>query len=388
MSPVCAPPDGKISQRGCEARMATGTEKLKRTPLYDAHLALGARMAPFGGWEMPIQYAGILREARAVRSSAGLFDVSHMGRVDLRGRDAAAFLDRVFSSDVPGLGVGRARYGVICDQQGGIIDDCILYRRAADRFLLVPNAGNTTEVLDWLSRWVPRDADVEIEDVTMALAMIALQGPGAREMLSGLTAFDLSSVRPFRAVEAEVAGVVSSIARTGYTGEDGFEIILPADGAADLWGLLVGKEAAPAGLGARDVLRLEAGLLLHGNDMDTTVNPYEAGLDRFVDPDREGYVSGEALRRIRDRGVSRVLVGFTMVGRGIARHGQPIVDGSEEIGLVTSGGVSPTLDTNIGLGYVPTGFSSPGSRFKIDIRGRLVEAEVTGLPFYVRRRGR
>jgi aminomethyltransferase len=366
----------------------TETEEPKRTPLYETHLTLGARMAPFGGWEMPIQYAGILEESRAVRSRAGLFDVSHMGRVNISGPDATAFLDSVFSSDVPGLRLGRARYGVICNERGGIIDDCILYRRADDRFLLVPNAGNTTAVLDWLARQTRTGAGVAIEEVTAAFAMIALQGPEATEMLSEFTHLDLASVRPFRAVEAEVDGAPSLLARTGYTGEDGFEIILPSDRVVALWQRLVGQGASPAGLGARDVLRLEAGLLLHGNDMDDTMNPYEAGLDRFVDPDRDGYVPGKALRRIRDDGPSRVLVGFTMLGRGIARHGQRILDGSDEIGTVTSGSVSPTLDTNIGMGYVPTGFSAPGSRLTIDVRGRTVEAEVTALPFYSRKKGR
>jgi aminomethyltransferase len=345
-------------------------------------------MAGFGGWDMPIQYAGILEESRAVRDRAGLFDVSHMGRVNVTGADGAALLDSVFSSDVPGLRLDRARYGVICTERGGIIDDCILYRRADDRFLLVPNAGNTTAVLAWLALQTPACADVTIEEVTAEYSMVALQGPEAMGMLSALTSADLSSVRPFRTIEAEVDGAPAFLARTGYTGEDGFEIIVPSGRVVALWARLVDAGAAPAGLGARDVLRLEAGLLLHGNDMDDTVNPYEAGLDKFVEPDRDGYIPGEALRRVRDDGPERVLVGFTMVGRGIARHGQRILDGSAEIGEVTSGSVSPTLDTNIGMGYVPTGYATPGSRLTIDVRGRMVEAEVTALPFYTRRRGK
>jgi aminomethyltransferase len=343
-------------------------------------------MTPFAGWEMPVQYASILDEARAVRSRAGIFDVSHMGRVDVRGPGAAAFLGRLLSFDVPGMRVGRARYGVICTEEGGIIDDCIAYRRGSERFLLIANASNTATVLAWLRRWSPSIAEVQIDDVTTETAMIAHQGPRAPEMLSELTPLDMSSVRPFRAVETQVAGAETLVARTGYTGEDGFELILPREAAARAWNLLLEKGAEPCGLGARDVLRLEAGLLLHGNDMDDTTNPYEAGLSRFVDPDRDGYVAGQALRRIRDRSASRVLVGFKMVDRGIARHGHPIVDGSSQIGRVTSGGYSPTLDSNIGLGYVPTGYSIPGSRFQIDVRGRRVEAEVTTLPFYSRRR--
>jgi aminomethyltransferase len=343
-------------------------------------------MAPFGGWEMPIQYAGILGEARAVRTDAGIFDVSHMGRVEVAGHGAAVFLDRVLSSDVPGLRVGRARYGVVCNQDGGIIDDAIVYRLGDERFLLVPNAGSADAVVEWISRWAPPEDGVTITVLTAELAMIALQGPRAMAMLAGLAALDLATLRPFRAVETSVVGAVALVARTGYTGEDGFEIIVPSEAAVHLWTALTQKGAVPCGLGARDVLRLEAGFLLYGNDMDLSTNPYEAGLGRFVDPDRPGYVAGEALRRARDEPVTRSLVGFIMVGRGIARPGYTIMGGSEQIGNVTSGGVSPTLDRHIGLGYVPPEFSSPGTRLKIDVRGRRVEAEVTLLPFYSQRK--
>ena len=361
-------------------------QDLKRTPLFETHVSLGARMVPFGGWDMPIQYTGILAEARAVRSEAGLFDVSHMGRVDIRGPGAASFLNRVLSVDVPGLRVGRGRYNVVCNQEGGIIDDCIVYRRDEERFLLVPNAANTPAVLGWLSKWVPGEDEVQIEEVTARYVMIAHQGPRAEAMLEDLTSADLSSLRPFRAIETQVAGADTLLARTGYTGEDGFELILPREAGAEVWMTLVDRGAVPCGLGARDVLRLEAGLLLHGNDMDTSTNPYEAGLDRFVAPDREGYIPGDALRQILHQGVSRRLAGFVVVGRGIARHGYPLMDGSRQIGEVSSGGHSPTLDRSIGLGYVPTDYSTAGSRFHVDIRGRLVEAEVTTLPFYSRRR--
>ena len=362
------------------------TEDLSRTPLYDTHLSSGARMMPFAGWDMPIQYTGILDEARKVRSGCGIFDVSHMGRVDIRGPGAAEFLDRVLSVDVPGLASGRARYNLVCNAEGGIIDDAIVYRREDERFLLVPNAGNRTAVLEWLSRWAPGEDRVRIEDDTASSAMIAVQGPKTAAVFEAMASTELPSLKRFRAAEARVAGADAFIARTGYTGEDGFEMIVPSTSAARVWQALVDAGAAPVGLGARDVLRLEAGLLLHGNDMDTTVNPYEAGLDSFVDPDREGYVAGDALRRIRDQGVTRRLVGFTMVERGIPRHGYPIVDGAQGIGEVSSGGHSPTLDTSIGLGYVPTNYSTVGSRFQIDIRDRRVQAEVTALPFYSRRK--
>jgi aminomethyltransferase len=335
---------------------------------------------------MPIQYSSILAEARAVRSNAGLFDVSHMGRVDIQGLGAAEFLNRVLSVDVPGLRMGRAKYNVICNEGGGIIDDCIVYRRSEDRFLLIPNAANTPPVLEWLEKWSPGEPQVRMENVTAQYAMIACQGPKAVEMLNSIASDDISATGPFAAVESKIAGVDTFLGRTGYTGEDGFELIVPSENAVDIWTKLMEIGAVSCGLGARDVLRLEAGLLLHGNDMDTSVNPYEAGLDRFVEPDRKGYIARDALLRARDEGVDRTLVAFNMVGRGIARHGMSIMNGADKIGEVTSGGHSPTLDRSIGLGYVPTGNFGEGTRFQIDVRGRLVEAEVTKLPFYSRRR--
>ena len=359
---------------------------LRHTALYDTHLSLGGRIVPFGGWAMPIQYTSILQEARAVRTNAGLFDVSHMGRLDISGSGAASLLNRALSVNAAALRIGRARYNVICNSSGGIIDDCIVYRRGDERFLLIPNAANTAAVVGWLARLNTQPDDVSIRNITADTAMIAHQGPQAAAMLSGAVSRDLASVRPFAAVETRIDGVDALLARTGYTGEDGFEIILPTEEAARIWRLLMDKGAAACGLGARDVLRLEAGLLLHGNDMDDQTNPYEAGLDRFVDPDREGYAARDTLLKARDEGVARTLVGFVMMGRGIPRHGYAISDGERNIGIVTSGGPSPTLDSAIGLGYVPACRSAIGSTLKIDIRGRLVEAQVVRLPFYSRRR--
>ena len=361
-------------------------ETLKRTPLYDTHVSLGGRMVPFAGWEMPIQYGSILDEARAVRTGCGIFDVSHMGRVRIEGPAAAAFLDSLLSADIAGLRIGRARYNLVCDQQGGIIDDALVYRLSEERYLLVPNASNTRLVLSWLDRWSSERRGLSIQDITEDYSMIAFQGPGAVAVMDQLCPLPPSSLRPFACAETQVVGKEALLCRTGYTGEDGFEIILPKEDAPELWRLLMEGGARPVGLGARDVLRLEAGLLLHGNDMSTEVNPYEAGLERFVVPEKEGYVAGDALRRVKEAGVSRRLVGFQMVDRGIPRHGYAIMDGSSQIGEVTSGGHSPTLDTDIGLGYVPVGLGSPGSRFQIDIRGRAVAAEVVPLPFYSRRK--
>ena len=343
-------------------------------------------MVPFAGWDMPVQYSSILDEARAVRSNAGLFDVSHMGRFELQGADAAALLNRIFSSDVQKLQVGRVRYGLICNKDGGIIDDAILYRFGEERFLLVPNAGNSDSVADWINCWSKASDRVSLEILTSRLAMIALQGPSSSTILSRLTSYPLNSLKPFRAIETLVSESHAIIARTGYSGEDGFELMVPALDSPMVWQRLAEMGAMPCGLGSRDVLRLEAGLPLHGNDIDADTNPYEAGLGKFVEPDREDYVAREALVDIHRGESRRKLVGFNMVGRGIARQDQVIMSGETRVGIVTSGTISPTLDRAIGMGYVRSGLSGSGTQLYIDSRGRLVEAEVTKLPFYSRRK--
>jgi len=344
-------------------------------------------MVEFGGWDMPVQYPdGILSEVRSVRKNAGMFDVSHMARFQFVGPEAVAFLDRMLAADVAGLRQGRARYHVICNEQGGIIDDAIVYRVTEDQCLLVANAGNADAVKEFLIPAAQQNGGVFFVDLSDDVAMIAVQGPNAVEIVDRLCPLPASSVRPFRLRRAEVAGIPSRIARTGYTGEDGFEIMPPADRAADLWRALEGEGVVPAGLGARDVLRLEAGLMLHGNDMMVENNPYEAGLERFTYIETPGYIAGEALKAIRDAGTRRVITGFRMVGRGIPRHGLAVINDGEEVGIVTSGTHSPTLDDNIGMGYVDRDFANEGTRFEIDVRGRLVEAEVVPLPFYSRKR--
>ncbi len=359
--------------------------RLSKTPLHESHTSLGARMVPFSGWDMPVQYSSILGEAKAVRTSTGIFDVSHMGRVFISGPGAGTFISRIFSSDVTKLRVGRAKYGVTCNEEGGIIDDNIAYRLGEQEYLFIPNAGNRDVMGDWLTKWAPTDGSVEIDDASARFAMVAVQGPSAINTLSKLTSSNISKIRPFRIASFDIGGENVLAARTGYTGEDGFEIMPSSDSVAAIWNSLVNAGATPCGLGSRDVLRLEAGLLLHGNDMDASFNPYEAGLEKFVDADRDDYIPGEALRAIRDTGLDKKLVAFEMVGRGIPRHGYNIVDGDKKIGEVTSGTVSPTLDKNIGLGYVPTDFSAPGTTLHIDVRGRSTEAVVTTLPFYSRR---
>ena len=362
--------------------MRTG-KPLNKTALNSCHSDSGARLIPFAGWEMPIQYSGILDEVKSVRSSAGIFDVSHMGRLEISGPGSESTLNRILSVNVSALLSGRAKYNVVCNENGGIIDDCIVYRRDETSFLLIPNASNCASVAAWL-RENSGQRTIDIVDTTEDTVMIALQGPNSQTILTDYTDIDLGSIRPFRAVTCAAFGTKAFIARTGYTGEDGFEIILSAKEGPNAWRHLETSGAIPCGLGARDVLRLEAGLLLHGNDMDQTVNPYEAGLQTFVESDREGYIARDALIAIEKAGPSRRLIGFAIEGKKIARAGCPIMDDGEEIGNVTSGVPSPTLGVNIGMGFVKPDRAEPGTFIAINIRGEEVAAKVTRLPFYRR----
>lgn len=382
-------------------------------------------MVPFGGWDMPVQYpGGIISEVRAVRNSAGMFDVSHMGRVMFSGPGAEPFLSTVLSVDMSALTEGRSKYHLICNEKGGIIDDAIVYRLGPQRFLLVINAGNADVDLAWLQPRARARGDVHVEILTALTAMIAVQGPTAVQVMNQLSNGAASQIRRFGLGYETVAGIPCSLARTGYTGEDGFELMPPAERAAELWQALAREGVAMCGLGARDVLRLEAGLMLHGNDMTVENNPIEAGLERFVYVDGPGYVAARALRGIKAQGTPRVVVGFKMVQPGIPRHGMSIVSlpspapasgghsppgergpsavpspsqgeglgvgrrpaGGALVGVVTSGTHSPTLDAAIGMGYVDRRLSAPGSRFAIDVRGKLVEAEVVTMPFYSRKK--
>ena len=361
--------------------------ELKRTALFEEHASSGARLVPFAGWEMPIQYTGILSEARDVRSKAGIFDVSHMGRLEITGADSPRFFHRLVTADVVNMPLGRARYTLVCNEQGGIIDDTILYRMGEERFIFIVNASNADTVLDWLRRWRQEWAmDVDINVRTQETALIALQGPLAQSILQPMCSVDPSSIRPFRAVEGQVSGFAAVVCRTGYTGEDGFEVIVSAENAPSLWRSFADGGATPCGLGARDVLRLEAGLLLHGSDMDATLTPLEAGLERFVSWDKGDFTGLTALQAIANRGLTRTLVGFRLIEKGIPRHGYAMLSGEDTIGEVTSGTHSPTLDIGIGLGYVSLEHSNPGTGIAIDIRGRRTEAEVVAIPFYTRKR--
>jgi aminomethyltransferase len=364
-------------------------ETLKRTPLYRTHVASGARMVPFGGWEMPVQYAGIIEEHRAVRTRAGLFDVSHMGEVDVVGPGAIPFVQGLVTNDVARLSVGQAMYTPMCTPEGGVIDDLLVYRTSETDLMLVVNAGNTAEDLAWIRGRAERAANVRVTDRSSEIALLALQGPRAVEILQRLTPAPLDEITYywFRANVA-VAGRTVIASRTGYTGEDGFELYAAAEDAPHLWEAILdaGRRdgAVPAGLGARDTLRLEAGLLLHGNDMDKPTSPLEVGLGWTVKLQKGEFVGAGALRRQKTDGVARRLVGVTLEGRAIARHGFAIQRDGAPVGKVTSGSFGPTVEKSIGLGFVPSAHAAPGEPLAVDIRGRAVPGVVTKLPFYRR----
>ena len=358
-----------------------------RTPLYDTHVALGARMVPFGGWDMPVQYSGTLAEVRAVRTASGIFDVSHMGRVYISGPQATGLLEWALTGNVAGLRVGRARYCLMCNESGGIIDDTIFYRLAEDRYLLIPNAGNRAAAVAWLRRWADEKfpGGCEIDDRTTDTALVAFQGPDTPGLADGVFEGSPSSLRSFAAMETTFRGRPAYVGRTGYTGETGFEIVVGAEQAAALWQTLQGLGAIPCGLGARDVLRLEAALPLHGHEIDESTTPIEAGLERFVRFDKE-YAGCDVLQAQQANGTERKLIGLSLPGRSAPRAGYSILDGGRPVGSVTSGSYSPTLDTSIAMGYVEPGCAATGNTLDIDIRGRTAAAQVVEMPFYTRPR--
>jgi aminomethyltransferase len=362
---------------------------LRRTSLYEEHVALGARIVPFAGWEMPVQYTGIVDEHQAVRTSAGLFDVSHMGELRLRGEYAAQVVDYLVTNDAKKLADGQAMYTCACNEHGTILDDLIVYRQADDDWLVVCNAGNRDKMSAHFGRAAKDHCD--FVDESDATALIALQGPRAFDVLSkiGKDAATLASLGSFRFRAANVAGVRCTASRTGYTGEDGVEIFCAWSDAPALWRALMaaGEDFAikPIGLGARDTLRLEPRLSLYGNDIDETTNPIEAGLGWVVKPEKGDFVGRAALVKIKSQPLARQLVGFEMTGRGIARHGYPLLDSEgQKVGVCTSGGPAPTVGKNIGLGYLPASMSPFGTRFLVDCRGKSVEAVVVSTPFYKR----
>jgi aminomethyltransferase len=362
---------------------------LRKTSLYDRHVKAGARMVPFTGFEMPVQYTGIVDEHQAVRTAAGLFDVSHMGELEMRGEFAAQVVDYLITNDASKLVDGQALYTAACNEKGTILDDLIVYRAAQDRWLIVCNASNH-EKMKAIFQNAAKD-HCEFEDRTDATALIALQGPKAFDILAlaGSDAATLHELKSFHFRDAVIANVRCTAARTGYTGEDGVEVFCAWDDAPALWDQLLelGKPFGikPAGLGARDTLRLEARLSLYGNDIDETTNPIEAGLGWVVKMDKPMFVGKSALEAVKASPLPRKLVGFEVTGRGIARHGYPLQDlEGNEVGICTSGSPGPTVGKNIGLGYLPAAMAAIGTQLNVDCRGKGTSAVVVKTPFYKR----
>lgn len=375
----------------------TATE-LRRTPLYERHRAAGARIVEFAGWEMPVQYSGVIDEHRAVRGAAGLFDVSHMGELRIVGPGAEALVQYLTPNDVSKLTAGRAQYSAFLTERGTYVDDLLVYRIGAEEFMIVVNAARADEDFRWASeraRQAPDEArDADVEDVSERYALLALQGPRAVEILRPLAAVEgeggLDGVRFYRFARGEVDGAPAILSRTGYTGEDGFELYLHPDDAPRIWDRLLDaggdRGLVPAGLGARDTLRLEAGMALYGHDIDDGVTPWEANLGWTVKLDKGDFVGRSALVAQKEAGVERRLMGFEVEGRGIAREGHRVLDGDREVGRVTSGTWSPTFENALGMAYVPADRAEPGTPIEIDVRGRRVAAKVVSLPFYKRPR--
>ena len=348
-------------------------DSLQLTPLHAAHVALGAKMVPFGGWDMPVQYTGILAEHLAVRQHVGLFDISHMGEFIVAGPNAETTLNRLFTNDVRKVAVGQAQYTLMCSATGGIIDDLILYRIEPSVFLLIVNAGNIATDFSWISQ------HVVVSNQSDQTAALALQGPHARQLIE-------PGLAPFHVARQAVFGKTCWVARTGYTGEDGYEILCDNADAVFLWDEFLNRGAQPCGLGARDTLRLEAGLPLHGHDITDTTTPIEAGLSRFVAFDKGDFTGRDVLLQQRDHGTARKLVAFRMTAAKCPppRQHYPILDGGRKIGEVTSGTQSPTLGCGIGLGYVDAGRSEVGTQIEVEVRGKLFPASIAKKPLYKR----
>ena len=375
----------------------TATE-LRRTPLYERHRAAGAKIVEFAGWEMPVQYSGVIDEHRAVRGAAGLFDVSHMGELRVVGPGAEALVQYLTPNDVSKLTPGRAQYSAFLTEEGTYVDDLLVYRVAGEEFMVVVNAATADKDFRWASeraRQAPGEArDADVEDVSERYALLALQGPRAVEILRPMAAVEgedgLDGVRFYRFARGEVDGAPAILSRTGYTGEDGFELYLHPDDAPRIWDRLLdaGRDRGlkPAGLGARDTLRLEAGMALYGHDIDDGVTPWEANLGWTVKLDKGDFVGRGALVAQKEAGIERRLMGFEVESRGIAREGHRVLDGDREVGRVTSGTWSPTFEKALGMAYVPVDRAEPGTPIEIDVRGRRVAAKVASLPFYKRPR--
>ena len=355
---------------------------LKRTPLRDVHVAAGAKMVPFGGWDMPVQYTGIIEEHRCVRSAVGLFDISHMGEFEVRGPGALAAVQAITSNDASTLAIGQVQYSLLCYPEGGIVDDLTVYRLGDDRFMVTVNASNIEKDFAWVTG---HGTGAEWRNVSAETGLLAVQGPRAEGLVQRLADRDVTRVPYYRFVSGKVSGVPCVISRTGYTGEDGFELYAPAAGLEALWNGLMqtgkGDGIQPIGLGARDTLRLEMKFALYGNDIDETTNPLEAGLGWVVKPAKGEFIGRGAIEAMRSAGVTRRLVGFEMAERAVARHGYRALKDGAPAGVVTSGSFSPSLERCIGMGYVRADLAAVGSEFDVDIRGQVHRARVAKTPF-------
>jgi len=358
----------------------------KRTPLFEAHKKSGARFIEFFGWEMPVQYTSIIEEHNAVRNNAGLFDTCHMGRIDVSGSDSLNFLQKPVPNNVSKLEKKQGLYTQMCYESGMIVDDIIIYKLDDDHFFVVVNGANREKDFKWMKK--NKEGDVQLKDVSDELGMIAFQGPKSEKVLQKLTDYDLSKLKYFWIDDVEIDGIKTRAARTGYTGEDGFEIYTVADKIELIWNkiLQLGKSegVVPVGLGARDTLRLEACYMLYGNDIDDTTTPLEAPLSWTVKFDKGDFIGKEKLLEQKEKGVKKKFVGFEMIDRGIPRHGYKIFVDNKEIGHVTSGTFSPTLKKNIGLGYVDVKFKEIGKEINVQIRNNLYRAKIVMIPFYRR----
>jgi len=356
----------------------------KKTPLFNIHKTIQGKMIEFSGWEMPVYYKGIIEEHRNVRENVGLFDVSHMGKIEIRGRDAVMNLQRFLVSNIQNLSISQVKYSILCNPEGGIIDDVTVYRLSEDRFLLCVNASNTEKDYQWIAGRI--EGEVEAIDQSAAYAQIALQGPRSMEVLQNLTPARLRLLKNYWFFEGTVDGVSSIISRTGYTGEDGFELYFRHEVGAQIWERLMmeGKKAGiqPVGLGARDTLRLEMGFPLYGHELNEATTPLEAGLKRFIDFKNPIFIGRESLILQMTEGIQRKLVGFEMLGEGIPRAHYEIYKNSKKIGEVTSGTMSPTLQKGIGLGYVRIEEAWEGNEISIMIRKRIFPAEIVRIPIY------
>jgi aminomethyltransferase len=352
-----------------------------RTPLYGQHVELGAKIVPFAGWEMPVQYEGIREEHSAVRTHVGMFDVSHMGEVEVEGHDALAFLQRVLSNDVAKIEIGGAQYSCLCQEDGGVLDDLFVYRLGGDRYLIVSNAANHQADLAWLGRQ-SRGFDVIVRDVADRYAMLAVQGPHARAVLSSALGIELP--RRFHVGHARVGRRPALICGTGYTGADGVELLIDPEVAAPIWAELLDAGVVPCGLGARDTLRLEVCFPLHGNELTPERTPIEADLG-WCCKEATGFVGSEAIARARAEGTAETLVAFKIEDRGIPREGNPVLRGDEQVGVVTSGTFSPSLEMGAGMAYVKAALSEVGTEIEIDVRGKRRPARIASKPLYAKR---